>query len=171
VNERRSVWTRNSLRHAGFTGWVPWSQCPEALTAIPSAAGGVYVIFRVAASSPSFLERSAAGSFEGVDPTVPLSSLEANWVSGASVVYIGKANHGRLRRRLEEFVRFGRGRPIGHRGGRLIWQLADAEDLLVTWRIMPLDAEPLREETRLRNLFRSAYGKPPFANDPHRLGS
>ena len=171
VNELRGAWTQDSLRHAGFIGWVPWSQCPEALTAIPSTAGGVYVISRIDASPPSFLECSAAGRFKGIDPTVALDSLEANWVLGASVVYIGKANHGRLRRRLEEFVGFGRGRPIGHRGGRLIWQLADAEDLLVAWRIMPLDAEPLREETRLRNLFRSAHGKPPFANDPHRLGS
>jgi hypothetical protein len=59
----------------------------------------------------------------------------------------------------------------GHRGGRLIWQLADAEDLLVTWRIMPLDAEPLREETRLRNLFHCAYGKPRSRTIPDRLGS
>jgi hypothetical protein len=36
-----------------------------------------------------------------------------------------------LRRRLTQFGQFGGGEPAGHRGGRLIWQLADADDLLV----------------------------------------
>jgi len=109
ARDRAAVWTRDSLRHAGFAGRVPWSQCPGALTAIPSAAGGVYVIFRVDASPRPFLERSSAGRFKGVDPTATVDSLEANRVPDARMIYIGKANHGQLRRRLEEFVGFARG--------------------------------------------------------------
>jgi hypothetical protein len=48
-------------------------------------------------------------------------ALIANWVDGAEVVYIGKADQ--LKRRLTQFADFGGGKPIGHWGGRLIWQL------------------------------------------------
>ena len=68
-----------------------------------------------------------------------LDALGANWVPGAHVLNIGKANHGRLRARLREYIGFGRGGRSRHSGGRLIWQLADSEDLLVAWRLLPLD--------------------------------
>jgi len=163
-------WTRSSLTEQGFTGWVSWSECPTALKVIPREAGGVYVVVRHDVGAPTYLQRSPGGHFKGVDPTVPVEHLTANWVDEASVVYIGKANHSRLRERLEEYAKFGHGKPIGHRGGRLIWQLTDGQDLLVAWRVLPLDTTPLKEETRLITEFRASYGKPPFANDPNRLG-
>ena len=83
------------------------------------------MVVRTDAEPPTFLEQSAGGHFKGEDPTVPLTALTANWVDQASVVYIGKADHGRLRERLKEYASFGRGNRIGHQGGRLIWQLAD----------------------------------------------
>ena len=120
-----SIWTRSSLTEQGFTGWVPWSDHRTAFNAVPLEAGGVYVVVRTDAEPPTFLEQSAGGHFKGEDPTVPLTALTANWVDQASVVYIGKADHGRLRERLKEYASFGRGNRIGHKGGRLIWQLAD----------------------------------------------
>jgi hypothetical protein len=95
---------------------------------------------------------------------------DANWVPGASVVYIGKAKHGRLRKRLEEFVRFGRGGKDRHWGGRLIWQLDKSEELLVAWRVLPTDLDPVAIEKEMLSAFRADYGKPPFANEPHRPG-
>jgi hypothetical protein len=74
--------------------------------------GGVYVIYRDDAEVPAYLDRSPAGTFRG-DPSVNRESLEANWVPGAQVLYIGKANHGRLRKRLGEFIDFGRGGKNG----------------------------------------------------------
>ncbi len=68
-------------------------------------------------------------TFRG-DPSVPRDALDANWVPEAKVVYIGKAKHGRLRERLSEFVSFGRGGKHRHWGGRLIWQLDLAEEVL-----------------------------------------
>jgi hypothetical protein len=103
---------------SGFAGWVPFSQLPD--TDVP-AGPGVYVVVRPSAEPPSFLDVSPAGHFKGVDPTVAIAELEAQWVPGAHIVYIGKANLGAsgrrgLSHRLAEFRKYGAGVPIGHRG-------------------------------------------------------
>ena len=157
--------TRPSLEAAGFVGWTPLlairtSACPS--------SGGVYVITRSGGGPVTFVERSCGGWFKGKDPTVSHDALLANWVEGAEVVYIGKAD--RLKRRLTEFADFGAGRPVGHWGGRLIWQLPDADMLRVAWKETPGHV-PRKVESELIAFFRQNYGKPPFANDPHRLGS
>lgn len=162
-------WTRPHLEADGFVGWAPWSTWQSALGAIPASAGGVYVVYRPAVGTPAFLDHSPAGTFRG-DPTVSAAALAANWVD-AAVVYIGKASHGQLRRRLQTYARFGEGTNARHWGGRLIWQLADASQLLVAWRVMPTDQSPAVEERRLLTAFRRTHeGHPPFANDPHLLG-
>jgi len=96
-------WTRDALTDDGFEGWVPWKHCPVALSAIPNDAGGVYVVYRLDDGPPRFLERSPAGTWRG-EPTVTREALEANWVPGAAVLNVGKANHGRLRARLREYM-------------------------------------------------------------------
>jgi hypothetical protein len=93
--------------------------------------------------------------------------LESNWIHGAEVVYIGKADN--LRRRLRQFAQFGAGKPIGHWGGRLIWQLARSTEFLVAWRETPGEL-PKKVETTMLAEFRAGYRQPPFANDPHLLG-
>jgi hypothetical protein len=82
---------------------------------------------------PTFVQPSPAGWFKGEDPSVPDARLRIQWVQGAHVLYIGKADL--LRRRLAQFARFGAGEPVGTSGGRRIWQLADADDLLVAWHL------------------------------------
>jgi hypothetical protein len=155
--------TRPSLEAVGFVGWVPFpairaSACPP--------TGGVYVITY---SGPAdFVERSCGGWFKGKDPTVARDAMRANWVEGADVVYIGKAD--RLKRRLTQFADFGAGKPIGHWGGRLIWQLPNIEALRVAWKETP-GRVPVEVEEELIAAFRHSHGKPPFANDPHRLGA
>lgn len=165
----KSQWTRQALQRAGFVGWVPWSSCPASLDAIDPNAGGVYLVYRAGALESAYLDQSPAGTFRG-DPSVPRDALDANWVPGARVVYIGKAKHGRLRERLSEFVGFGRGGKHRHWGGRLIWQLDLGEELLVAWRVLDAALDPAAAEVEMIAAFRAHYGKPPFANDPHRLG-
>lgn len=157
--------TRPALQLAGFMGWVPFSAlkasaCPE--------SGGVYVIAYVGEGPPAFVERSRGGWFKGKDPSVSADVLTVNWVEDAEVVYIGKADQ--LRRRLRQFADFGAGKPVGHWGGRLIWQLPDVEKLLVAWKETP-GRVPMQVEAELIGAFREAYRKTPFANDPHRLGA
>jgi hypothetical protein len=159
-------WTRKSLEAAGFGGWVTFQDLAEELPKL-SQSGGVYVVTHAAGEPPEFLQNHPGGRFKGKDPTVGSDALEANWVDGAEVVYIGKANN--LRQRLRQFMRFGAGAPIGHWGGRLIWQLAQSAELLVAWRETPGEV-PREVESQMIASFGVAYGKPPFANEPHRLG-
>jgi hypothetical protein len=157
--------TRSSLEAAGFVGWVPFAAIRE--SACPSC-GGVYAITYEASGAVGFAGRSCGGWFKGKDPSVPREALIANWVDDAEVVYIGKADQ--LRRRLTQFADFGAGRPVGHWGGRLIWQVSNVDALRVAWQETP-GRVPAEVESELIAAFRQAYGKPPFANDPHRLGA
>lgn len=150
---------------SGFTGWVRFAALPDA--DVPTGPG-VYVVVRPTDDPPRFLDVSPAGHFKGKDPTVPVAELEARWVPGTRVVYIGKANVGAsgrrgLRKRLDEYRRFGAGEYVGHSGGRRIWQLADHADLLVGWRVTD-DADAAPTETAMIAAFRARYGVRPFAN-------
>jgi hypothetical protein len=162
----KQQFSRQHLEADGFEGWVTFDHlrntdpCPT--------SGGVYVVSRSDQSAPCFLDQSCGGWFKDRDPTVTNDHLVANWVDDAEIVYIGKANN--LRRRLREFAKFGAGYKIGHWGGRLIWQLEESSTLLVAWKETP-DLDPASVEAHMIADFRSAYGHPPFANDPHRLGA
>jgi hypothetical protein len=157
--------TRASLKAEGFVGWVSFKQMLHQ-DVVPSA-GGIYVITRSATGQPKFLKANPGGRFKGKDPTVSEEALRDNWVAGAEIVYIGKADE--LRRRLRQFADFGAGKPVGHWGGRLIWQLRESKNLLVAWKETP-SGSPVRAEAALIAEFRDLYRKPPFANEPHRLG-
>lgn len=157
--------TTEPIDLSGFTGWVPFAALPNA--DIPTGPG-VYVVVRPTDDPPKFLDVSPAGHFKGKDPTVPVAELQQLWVPGTRIVYIGKANLGSagrrgLRKRLDEFRRSGAGEPVGHSGGRRIWQLADHADLLVGWRVTD-DAEAAAIETEMIVRFRAHHGLRPFAN-------
>jgi hypothetical protein len=65
--------------------------------------------------------------------------------------------------RLQEFADFGRGKPVGHWGGRLLWQLADSQSLVVAWKVLEA-AEVDSAEAEYQAEFISIYGRLPFAN-------
>lgn len=154
--------TRAGLKAEGFVGWVPFKQMLKQDN-VPRTAG-TYVIARTLTGDPKFLEVNPGGRFKCKDPTVAEEVLRVNWVAGAEVVYIGKADE--LRRRLRQLADFGAGEPVGHWGGRLIWQLAESKNLLVAWKEAPDNAPELVEAALVAD-FRDVYGKPPFANEPH----
>ena len=68
-----------------------------------------------------------------------------------------------LRGGITAFSRFGLGANVGHRGGRLIWQLANSQGLLICWRPTPGEV-PRDVERRLIREFAEHYQKRPFAN-------
>ena len=131
-HERGALFTPSGLRSRGFEGFVTFDDLRDgALERVPKRAG-VYVVLTQGCVTPAFLERSTGGRFKGRDPTVPLFELERKWVAGAQCLYIGKAED--LQRRLRQYTRFGARSPVGHWGGRYIWQLTAASSLDVAWR-------------------------------------
>jgi hypothetical protein len=162
------TWDESTMRAMGFVGFVPFTDLPR--WSVP-AGPGVYVVLRTADDLPTFLEHSVGGHFKGKDPSVSAAKLESNWITGSDVVYIGKADAGStgrrgLAKRLDEYRRFGAGEPIGHWGGRYIWQLADHAELLVAWKDEPLAVAEDTEAALLTD-FLSDFGSLPFANLKH----
>ena len=161
-----SQFTRETLSARGFQGFVPIRELRSSPEQIP-AVRGVYVLLREGTHSPVFFEKGTGGFFKGKDPNVPVEVLQQNWVQGSPTVYIGKAGDpGRaatLRTRLWQYLRFGTGANVGHWGGRYIWQLEDAEDLLICWLPLPEDT-PSELESTLIDAFRQEHGVRPFAN-------
>lgn len=158
-------WSAPGLADRGFAGFVPFADLDrESIPRVP----GVYVVLRPDDAPPRYAARSSAGWFKGRDPTVPVEKLQSVWVDSAAVLYIGKATGGTsgrrgLRARLWEYRRFGFGEPVGHWGGRYIWQLENARDLLVAWMTTP-DVDPADMESDLITAFETLYGARPFAN-------
>ena len=153
------------LRDNGFTGSSTIDDLRSRRAVVPGLPG-VYIVYRDQLNPAEFLDRSTGGWFKGRDPSVPIGKLEASWVEEAHVLYIGKADSGRtgtrgVRVRVDEYLRFGHGEPIGHWGGRYLWQLADVDELLICWKPC---SDPADEEARLLDLFRAAHDALPFAN-------
>ncbi len=126
------------------------------------ASPGVYLVLRDGTSFPKFRTPGTGGYFKGKNPNVPISRLREEWVAGAIVVYVGQT--GNLWRRIGQLIQFGQGADIGHWGGRLMWQLAQAEELQVCWKKV-VDKKPVTVKNDILEQFKSKYGgKRPFAN-------
>jgi len=144
-----------------FCGFVTFDELRDRMNAVP-LSGGIYVVMRRAAHLPTFLAESCGGHFKGRNPTQLVDVLEHKWVPEAEVLYVGKSDA--LRRRLKEYAGFGAGRPIGHWGGRYIWQLSDSDELLVAWKGCGDGETPGYLEAQLADRFKRVYGRLPFAN-------
>ena len=158
--------TEAGLGAAGFSGFQTVGELRSTkLEAVPRDPG-VYVVIRVDPGPPAYLAQSDGGWFKGNDPTVPTATLTSKWVVGAQLLYVGKATGGSkgangLRKRLGLLLRYGAGKPVGHQGGRYLWQIEGADEYVIAWRVV---ADPTAEENRFLTDFLEAYGAYPCAN-------
>ena len=158
--------TIDDLKAAGFEGFIPVAQLQTDSTAIPRTAG-VYMVVYTGENMPEFLSRGTGGFFKGKDPNVSITELGTNWVKNTCVVYIGKAGT-TLRKRLNQYLKFGNGQNIGHWGGRYIWQIKNSGNTLcITGNFCEawVDEDPEAIETALIARFKEQHGgHRPFAN-------
>lgn len=161
-------WTNtDAARSAGFIGFHHIGELRRSsLDEVPRLPG-VYLIFSPTSGAPTFLPISTGGHFKGKDPTVPITVLREKWVAGAKAVYVGKAggdnSAATLNSRLKQYLQFGSGIPIGHWGGRYIWQIESCDTLVVAWK-PTVDQSPLALEREMLDAFIVSFGKLPFAN-------
>ncbi|MDQ0079405.1 hypothetical protein [Arthrobacter oryzae] len=156
---------RQAFREDGFAGFRAFEELE--INRIPQAPG-IFAVLTPENFQVQFLAKSTAGVFKKKDPSLTQAALAAEWVDGADVLYVGKAGPGSkgnrgLRRQVQEFIDFGKGKPPGHWDGRLIWQLANAKSLLIAWKELPAGGLN-QEEAKYHAGFREEFGRLPFAN-------
>ena len=145
------------LKTVGFDGFQ--RVLDPTLSRSTPTASGIYAVLLRPPRPCEFMQRSVGGHFKAKDPTVPNDLLAAKYIDGCETMYIGRATN--LKRRLGQLARFGRGEPVGHWGGRYLWQLQRHDELRVAWRI---EADPTQAESDLLDEFETSYGQLPFAN-------
>lgn len=153
------------LKTLKFKGFVSISHLQKDASIIPKEKG-IYMVLDPNQKN-IFLKVGSGGFFKGKNPNVSIDELEKNWVDNAFVLYIGKAgasnSSATLYSRLKQYLNFGKGKNVGHWGGRYIWQMANSDELVICW--LPLDrTEPRDAEKLFIKLFVQEYGKRPFAN-------
>ena len=159
---------KKELENDKFQGFVTIKE----LTANPllvQKSKGVYIILRKTLDSPEFMEVGTGGFFKDENPNVSISELQNNWVDDSPIMYIGKAGgtgvKATLQARLKQYMEFGQGKKIGHKGGRYIWQLKDSQELIVCWKSLGGDKEPRSVEHEMIEKFKQEHnGMRPFAN-------
>jgi len=156
----------DSIKAAGFTGFRTIKDLWNDDSSIPNERG-VYIVLTLEPSLKKFALKGAAGFFKQRNPNVSLEELQKNWVHDSHIIYIGQAggngSSSTLRIRLRQYLNFGKGKPVGHYGGRYIWQLQNPSDLLLAWKVLMHDDPKIVERGLLLD-FISSYGKMPFAN-------
>ena len=148
------------LKDEGFKGFVRVEKLMSN-PKLPEDEKGVYVVLYTHDTRPDFMQVGTGGFFKDEDPNVSIEELEANWIDGEQIIYIGKATS--LRDRLSQYMKFGIGKKIGHKGGRYVWQIKDSANLLVCWK--RTDEEPRDVEKKMIAEFKLSHkGRRPFAN-------
>ncbi len=149
-----------------FQGFITVKELNKLGVDIIPNVRGVYVVLFKNKSKPVFLKESVGGHFKERNPTVAIERLESEWVSNEEIIYIGQAGGGSsaatLRKRLKQYLQFGCGKPVGHWGGRFIWQLKDSNELVFAWKETKKD--PNVVESEMITKFKEKYSKRPFAN-------
>ena len=149
------------LQEQGFEGFCLVKDLRASSGRSPApATNGVYLIIREQKDRPKFLARGSGGHFKNRDPNISTDRLALEWVEDALILYVGASSN--LQRRIEQLIHFGSGENVGHYGGRLMWQIADAEDLKVCWK--PVANEKQGKKLVLVEFKRAHQGRRPFAN-------
>lgn len=138
-----------TLKENGFIGFKTIRELKNSCKSVPLKRG-VYIVLRPNDMQKDFIEEGTGGHFKHKNPNVTIQELESNWVDGTQILYIGKAGSttstATLQSRLEQYMKFGSGKAVGHWGGRLIWQLKDSDNLVVCWKITEKDQKSNESE-------------------------
>lgn len=159
--------TEAGLRAASFNGFV-------ALTALKGRrdeglnSSGVYVVLREWPTNTHLMEFDPGFRYKDGSPMRPLAELQPAWDLATPVLYIGKAGRldegASLKCRLSQFRRYGEGTAANHAGGRAIWQVPNAAEVLrICWIATP-GLHPECVERQFLSQFKNDFDALPMAN-------
>ncbi|MDB5101079.1 MAG: hypothetical protein JWM80_5500 [Cyanobacteria bacterium RYN_339] len=158
IDDRR---VRREILDAGMRGLFTVPQLVDGQVTTAPEAPGLYAVWRIAETLPRFARTSTAGRHQGRDPTLSQEDLLARWVPDAALLYVAKTAN--IRTRIRLLMDFAVGKPVAHWDGRALWQLSDADDLLVAWRTVDPPNPALAD---LLARFEATHNRPrPFANE------
>lgn len=137
------------------------------LRALPDLEG-VYAIVRESMARPIFTEEDHSKPRATIRTAVEAAE---RWVPDVQLLYFGKGplrnstSHKRdgLAQRIYEFQQHGYAGGANHYGGKLIWQISSADQLLVAWKTLP-DRTSDSVESGLILGFNETLGMQPYAN-------
>jgi|GEM_PF-2502710 len=168
--------TENLLNRFGMKDYVTLSEYRKDSSLprikIPDISGVYIVVYPHELSEDMFINPGSGGYFKGENPNVEIGELFSNWVAGADVLYIGRTggttvngfvSEATLRKRIKQLLQYGNGRPVGHRGGRYLWQHKNSSDFRIYWYTC-VDENPVTLEQNIRKEFLDEYNQRPFAN-------
>jgi len=148
--ENNMDFTKGGLVEYGFLGFESVNDLYNNKCIKIPKTKGVYIVFRETLTKPVFESKSKGGFHKRKNPTVSIQKLENAWVENAYVLYIGKADltsNTNLRKRIYDYLSFGKGKNVGHFGGRYIWQLSDCYELKIAWKALDReDPKDLEEQ-------------------------
>ncbi|MBL1147838.1 MAG: hypothetical protein HND56_03435 [Pseudomonadota bacterium] len=158
--------TVDAIKANGFEGFLSIQNLSEKKCRQIPETQGVYMVLCLEQERPQFIHPGTGGFYKNKNPNVATAILQKNWVDNSVVLYIGKAGGTKcktsLKKRIQTYLKFGRGKKVAHQGGRFIWQLEGAENLLFCWKTTTIDAQEV--EQSLIDSFVEQYNQMPFAN-------
>lgn len=154
-----------NLKEMGFSGFMSVSELRLRPFMIPQQKGVYIVLRKMSESIPEFMAIGTGPLYHGGKQlNYETSFLKMKWIEDTSIVYIGKSDQS-LSTRIRTYLRYGEGKDAPHRGGRAIWQLPDAENLVFAWKTISCAESAASVETMLINEFKAMHDfRLPFAN-------
>ena len=147
-------WDRAGLEAVGFRGFVPLVGLD--ISSLPSRRGVYAVLRSEVVEPPVFLVDNPIKRRKAYT----LNQLSVKWLPDHTVLYIGKAESvDGIYGRLGDFSK----KSSSHTGGRALWQLAGAHQLIAAWVETPGHIAETVEKSYLQ-AFRSQHGSYPYAN-------
>jgi hypothetical protein len=152
----------SELQSLGFEGFKSVRDLASSHYDLPGGPG-IYLVLYINGQRPQFAPKGAGGSFKGRNPNVGIPELESKWIDDTIIIYVGQTRDS-LAHRITKLIDFGNGRPVGHYGGRYIWQIHNCYDLVVCWKSCRKEIDARRIERELLHRFKRVHGRLPFAN-------
>ena len=159
---RNEITKEFGIPESFFDGFKTIAELKNSCSEIPDVKG-IYLVLRAAEKAPVIKSSSLGGyvHFPNDSPCYSVDELEDNYIDGSHILYIGKSTN--IQKRIRTYMKFGKGEKARHGGGRAIWQLADADDLIVCWTATT-DGPRKVEKEMIQRYKLNHSSKRPFAN-------